>query len=104
MEHIIQFGVTIDDEAIENRIVENAEKSITADIKKNVEASIFDKKGVGYYSGGGTKICLSNVGESIVSDWLKDNSDKIIELAAQMVADKVYRSKAWKAKYGEITE
>ena len=40
MEHVIQFGVSIDDDAIQKRIVENAEKVITEDIKKEVMGMI----------------------------------------------------------------
>ena len=99
MEHIIQFGVTIDDEKIEKRIVENAEKTITADIKKKVEKSIFETDYYREPTGN-----LTRKGQELVREWLNDHSDKIIEFAAKLVADKVYRSKAWKEKYGEITE
>ena len=77
MEHIIQFGVTIDDEKIEKRIVENAEKTITADIKKKVEKNIFETD----YYGEPTGKLTCKV-QDLVRDWLNDHSDKIIELAA----------------------
>ena len=36
MEHIVQFAIGIDDEAIVKRIEENAEKTITKDLRYKV--------------------------------------------------------------------
>lgn len=42
MEHIVQFAIGIDDEAIKKRITESAEKQITDSIQKDVEKMIFN--------------------------------------------------------------
>ena len=102
MEHVIQFGVSIDDDAIQKRIVENAEKVITEDIKKEVMGKIFEKDRYSY--GAVDKFHLSDIGERIIADAVMEHKDEIIKLAAQMVADKVFRSKKWKDKYSEVTE
>ena len=47
MEHIVQFGVTIDDEAIKKRIEESAKKQITDDISKDVKKTIINSYGWG---------------------------------------------------------
>lgn len=99
MEHVIQFGVSIDDEAIEKSIIANAEKKITSELGMKFEERIFRKR----YSYGRDIEELSETGKDIVYDWLKDNSEKIIEYAGNIVAEKVFRSKAWKEKYGEVT-
>lgn len=44
MEHIVQFAIGIDDEAIRNRVTESAEKQITESIKRDVEGTIFCKE------------------------------------------------------------
>ena len=102
MEHVIQFGVSIDDDAIQKRIVENAEKVITEDIKKEVMGKIFEKDRYSY--GVVDKFHLSDIGERIIADAVMEHKDEIIKLAAQMVAEKVFRSKKWKDKYSEVTE
>lgn len=99
MEHVIQIGVSVDDEAIQKQIIASAETKIVAEIKSQVEETIFRRKN--YY--GSTRTELSEVGAQVVREWLDENSDKIISMAANTITDKVYRSKAWKAKYGEVT-
>jgi len=99
LEHVIQIGVSIDDEAIQKQIMASAETKIVAEIKSQVEGTIFHRRN--YY--GNTKTELSEVGVQAVREWLDENSDKIISMAANAIADKVYRSKAWKAKYGKVT-
>ena len=99
MEHVIQIGVSVDDEAIQKQIIASAETKIVTEIKSQVEETIFHRRN--YY--GSTRTELSEVGAQVVREWLDENSDKVIELAGKLIADKVYRSKAWKAKYSEVT-
>ena len=43
MEHIVQFGIGIDDEAIRKIIMEKAEKSILDDLKKEIRSDIIHR-------------------------------------------------------------
>lgn len=36
MEHVVQFGVSIDDEAIQRQILNSAEKTIVGDLKREI--------------------------------------------------------------------
>ena len=101
MEHVIQIGVSIDDEAIQKQIMATAEKQIIGEIKNDIEKLIIEKHKP-YYSNK-VEMNLTERAEEIVKEWLNENSDKVIGLAGKLIADKVYRSKAWKAKYGEVT-
>lgn len=101
MEHVVQLGISIDDDAIQKQIIKTAEKTIIGEIKEDIAKQIFHKSN-SYY--GRDKVELSEGAEGIVRNWLDENSDKIIELAGKMVADKVFRSKKWKEKYDEVTE
>lgn len=101
MEHVIQIGVSIDDEAIQNQIMATAEKQIIGEIKNGIEKKILYKRS--RYYGVAPETELTERAEEIVKEWLDENSDKVIECAGKLIADKVYRSKAWKAKYGEVT-
>ena len=101
MEHVIPIGVSIDDEAIQKQIMATAEKQIIGEIKNDIEKLIIEKHKP-YYSNK-VEMNLTERAEEIVKEWLNENSDKVIGLAGKLIADKVYRSKAWKAKYGEVT-
>lgn len=101
MEHVIQIGVSVDDEAIQKQIMATAEKQIIGEIKKDIEKEIIYKRN--RYYGSPPETELTERAEEIVKEWLNENSDKVIECAGKLIADKVYRSKAWKAKYGEVT-
>ena len=101
MEHVIQIGVSIDDEAIQKQIMDTAESKIIGEIKKDIEKKILYKRSA--YYGCKPETELTERAEEIVKEWLNENSDKVIECAGKLIAEKVYRSKAWKAKYGEVT-
>ena len=101
MEHVIQIGVSVDDEAIQKQIMATAENKIIGEIKKVIEKKILYKRDK--YYGRPPETELTERAEEIVKEWLNENSDKVIECAGKLIADKVYRSKAWKAKYGEVT-
>lgn len=87
MEHILQFGVTIDDHAIEERAVSAASNAVTEELKKR----ILEK----YYSGYSG---LSSGVEHMVERFLQDNKDEVIEKAAEAIATKMYASKTIRGK------
>lgn len=98
MEHIVQFGITIDDNAIINTIVQKAEKSILDEIKDAIKKAMF-KRGR-YYD------------ETEVHTWIKDELDKflenhkddIISLASEKLADKLSRTKRVKDEVNKVLE
>lgn len=101
MERVIQIGVSVDDDAIRKQIMATAEKQIVGEIKNDIERLIIEKHTPHYTNK--VEMNLTERAEAIIREWLDENSDKVIELAGKLIADKVYRSKAWKAKYGEVT-
>lgn len=93
MEHIVQFAIGIDDEAIKKRIAESAEKQIVASIKEDVENIIFNYE---YYSGKINKNNPKSWVEDLVKEVIEANKDQIIkgateELARNMVKTKLVR-------------
>jgi DNA-binding PadR family transcriptional regulator len=96
MEHIVQFGVTIDDGAIQRQVLNSAEKQIIEELKKEVGDAILKKES--YYSNHKT---LTELGSELVTRWLNEHSAEVIEQAAAKVAEKVTRTKAWKEKFSE---
>jgi uncharacterized membrane protein YheB (UPF0754 family) len=102
LEHVIQIGVSVDDEAIQKQVLATAEKKIVGEIKHDIEKAIIEKYRP-YYANK-VEMNLTERAEEILREWLDENSDRIIECAGKLIAEKVYRSKAWKTKYSEVTE
>lgn len=92
MEHIIQFGIGIDDDRIRKSIEENAEKIILKNIEDSVRSSLFKKD---YYGRGYSKIPTDYLDEK-VDDFLKAHKDEILDMAATKLADRLAKSKRGK--------
>ena len=103
MEHIVQFGIGIDDEAIRKIIMEKAEKSILDDLKKQIRTDIDNQIFVidrGWY-GKERKIGLQDWVKDLVEKTLNGNKDQIIKMASEKLADKMSRTKAVKEAMAE---
>lgn len=94
MEHIIQFGVTIDDDAIRKNIEANALDAVVnafvGEMKRNLPKT--------YY---GNNVDWRAVASRCVEDFVERNKEEIMEIAADRLVEKVKRTKAWREKYGE---
>ena len=99
MEHIVQFAIGIDDEAITKRIQESAEKIITQQIQQKVEKCIFETD---YY--GKTTNRLNHAAETIFVKWLESNKDEIIKRAAEALASNMMKTKAVKTAINNVLE
>lgn len=97
MEHIVQFAIGIDDEAITKRIQENAEKIITQSIQQKVEKSIF---ATDYY--GKLENRLNYRAETIFKDWLESHKDEIIKGAVEALASNMMKTKAVKTAINTV--
>lgn len=100
MEHIVQFGIGIDDEAIKNAICKNAEKTITENIQKKIEQTIFVKD----YYGRATKNRFNGVAEDLLMEWMDQHKDEIIQQAAKLITDRIARTKAVKNAMNDVME
>ena len=99
MEHIVQFAIGIDDDAIVKRIEERAEKQIIEDIKGRVESCIF---ATDYY--GRPENRLKHTAEKIFTDWLESHKDEIIQRASATLASNMLKTKAVKTAINNILE
>lgn len=95
MEHIVQFAVSMDDERITKAVEEKAEKVIINDIKEEVLRNMFIARS---YSGmvNPKTDSLQQRAWDIFHQIIESRIDDIINLAAEHLADKVYRSKKFK--------
>lgn len=103
MEHIVQFGIGIDDDAIREIVMKKAEKSIVEDLKKDIRSEIIREIFVcdSDWSGKERKIDLQDWVKDLVEKTLKDNKDQIIKMASEKLADKMSRTKAVKEAMAE---
>ena len=91
MEHIVQFGISVDDDAIVKSIEKNVEKKVIDHICEEVNSLI---KGRWGYQG--ELEPLRNMIKTQLDRILMENKDYILENASKILADRLARSKAGK--------
>ena len=91
MEHIVQFAIGIDDDAIRNLVIESAYKDV---VKQLVGES---KKSLGL-TGTWAKESWRTLMDDALHNYFNENKDLIINLAAEKLANSYRRSKAFKEK------
>ena len=92
MEHIIQFGVTIDDRKIEEEVIKQA----TDSIRKKVED--MDRRSWNDDS------ILSKIAEEEISKYISDHKDEILDKAISKLMANMMKTKVVKAKLNDIKE
>ena len=88
MEHIVQFAIGIDDEAIRKRIEASAEKQIVDSIKEDISDMIFHK------NRWNDEKCLQSWVRAIVIEAVMEHKDDIIREAASQLCEYMKRTKA----------
>ena len=87
MEHIVQFGVTIDDEKIRQHVEANAMQAVVdqfvAEMKENLPRRY-------------TNVNWSIVANDAVASYIEKNKDMILEMLTDKLIEKVSRTKAYK--------
>lgn len=99
MEHIVQFAIGIDDEAIRQRVIDCAYndvvKQLMAEAKRETRLD-----GTSYWK----KESWSNIIDRALRDYFDENKDTIINLAAEKLVDSYKRTKAFKERMGNAME
>lgn len=90
MEHIVQFGINIDDEVIKRTVMESGVKTIEAQIKQEIINKVFTT--YQYRNANPAREPLSTWTQNIVADTLAENRDAIINQAAAILAEKMAKS------------
>lgn len=91
MEHIVQFAVGIDDNAIRQRIEQGAEKVIIQQLADDIKKTFYETDYYGRTTGKPSGFILARI-----ESFLEENKDDILEMAADKIADKLARSKRGK--------
>lgn len=89
MEHIVQFAIGIDDEAIRKRIEQTAEMQVVDSIKEDISERIFRK-------GRWDETQLQAWVKDIVIEAVLEHKDDIIKEAASRLCEYMKRTKAVK--------
>lgn len=99
MEHIVQFAIGIDDEAIRQRIIESAYNDV---VKQLMEEAKRETKlsHPSYYK----RETWSNLIDHALKKYLEENKETIIDLAATKLVESYKRSKAFKEAMSKALE
>ena len=99
MEHIVQFAIGIDDEAIRERVIKCAYDDV---VKKLLEEAKRETKlsSTNYYN----KKSWSNFVDDALRGYLNENKDLVIELAATKLAESYRRTKAYREAMNKVME
>ena len=84
MEHIIQFGVTIDDDMIQKHIIDKASGEIIAQVQKDINGSYYEPS------------LINRLVNKETQEFLEVHKDEIIEQASKKLADRLARTKVVK--------
>lgn len=99
MEHIVQFAIGIDDEAIRQRIKETGYEQVIRNLVDRAETSIADRQ----WNRDG-KVNWERLVESAVKRFVEENKEAIINLAAEKMCEKYSRTKVYKEKMESVLE
>lgn len=102
MEHIVQFAIGIDDKAIRRRIEEQSVEQIEQQIKQDVVNKIFSC--YGNSNADPKRSPLSEFSKHIMIDVMDEHKDEIINRTAEILADKLCRTKAAKELINSVKE
>lgn len=91
MEHIVQFAIGVDDDAIRQRVEQSAEKVITQQLADDIKKTFYETDYYGRTSNRPSSFVLAKI-----DSFLEDNRDDILEMAADRIAEKLARSKRGK--------
>ena len=104
-EHVVQFGVCIDDEAIAKGVQQSAEKEVIKMICEKVESVICGKYGYSYSRVNKDDLTpLRDIVERKVDEVINENKQYILDNASKILAEKLVRSKAGKAILTNLNE
>lgn len=95
MEHIIQFGVSVDDEAIKKTIVNKASETVVNEVKRELGVN------VGYFQN--NAVLRRMINEEVLAIF-EAHKDAIIAEAGKQLADKLIRTKAVKEATAKLIE
>ena len=98
MEHIVQFAIGFDDDAVRKRVLESAYNDV---VKQLMEEA---KKEVKLTGSSWQRTSWSNIIDYALHNYFDEHKDEIIDAAATKLADSYKRTKAFKEKMAAAME
>lgn len=95
MEHIVQFGVTIDDDAIKKNVEAQALNALVEKLTAEIKSNLPKRYGT---------VDWNRVAYNCIEEFIGQNKAEIMDMAADRLVEKVARTKAWREKYGAAIE
>lgn len=92
MEHIIQFGITVDDEEIKRMISQKASEQVVKEVRKELKIDTYNSSYV-------TRICNEEI-----TNIMLEHKDEIIERTAQLLVERLYRTKQVKERVAQVLD
>lgn len=95
MEHIVQFGINLDDNAIRQSIVAQAAEECRKAIKE-LKGNYYDKDGI--------RAIVAYEASIQINRLIKENSEEIISRAVKEVANSLTRTKVFREAAGTLAD
>lgn len=93
MEHILQFGINIDDDAIRKVVENKVSNELKAEFKQSIKDKLFNKRGD-----------FTLLAKDVIKELLEEYKEEIISRASEEVANSMKRSKKYKEALASIVE
>ncbi len=106
MEHMVNFGIVIDDESIEQMVKENVVKQVSSDILKKLEKDPGDLPVTrsNIWNAHTKKIDWQKLVKQAVEELAEEWKDDIVERTAELLYESLKRSKKYKDKIAEVLD
>lgn len=99
MEHIVQFAIGIDDDAIRKRVIDCAYEDVVKHLMDEAKREVHLTHS--YYR---TKETWSGIIDHALRDYFDENKEMIVNLAAEKLVESYKRTKAFKEKMSMAME
>ena len=90
IEHIVQFGITIDDEQIKKTIEKNAMQQVVATFRNDIIKEMIGKNN---YTKSDYSTMMWNAINEQVETFLDENREEIIKMSSDKLAEKLAKTK-----------
>lgn len=102
MEHIVQFAIGIDDEAIKKQVKVSGYKDVINGLMKEAKSGLVGTPYASENYLGRVEINWDRVLEAKMKEFMEKNKDVIIEKAAEKLAESYRRTKKFKEAAGQV--
>lgn len=89
MEHILQFGVSIDDEAIKKSVIDNVTRNVSEKLEEDIDKILQGNP----YSYWNRKDAIEERIRNITGEFCEEHKEEIIDKCAVLLCEKLIRTK-----------